>query len=191
MIRRLLFELHYLFKKARWDTGVTPPELIDFLDSHPPGRALDLGCGTGTNAITMQQYGWDVIGIDISSLAIREARLKAQSIGAKVHFTQGDVTELKGIGGTFDLILDIGCFHTIQPAAKTIYARNVQRLLRPNGYFLLYTWLQQEIEGNGSFSPEDKLLELFRGCCECINVVRGSDWVSHRHSAWFTLKRIP
>jgi 2-polyprenyl-3-methyl-5-hydroxy-6-metoxy-1,4-benzoquinol methylase len=191
MIRRLFFELHYLLKKARWDTGISPPELIDYLDKHSPGRALDLGCGTGTNAITMQQYGWDVVGIDISTLAIREARRKAKSIGTKIHFIQGNVAELKGVEGKFDLILDIGCFHAIQPTLKGTYARNVQRLLQPHGHFLLYTWLEQEIDGNGSLSPEVKLLELFSECCQCINVIRGSDWASHRLSAWFTFKRVP
>ena len=190
MIHRLFFELHYLFKKARWDTGISPPELIDFLDKHQPGRALDLGCGTGTNAITMHRYGWEVVGIDISSLAILTAQRKAKSIEARIHFIHGDVAELKGVEGTFDLILDIGCFHAIQPVSKTSYAGNVRRHLRKNGTFLLYTWLQQEIEGDESYSPEKKLLNLFSGCCECVNILRSTDWESHRPSGWFTFKRI-
>ena len=47
-MRRIFFELRYLLGDVPWDTGVSPPELLDFLDRHPPGRALDLGCGTGT-----------------------------------------------------------------------------------------------------------------------------------------------
>ncbi|OGO16589.1 MAG: hypothetical protein A2Z14_11525 [Chloroflexi bacterium RBG_16_48_8] len=191
MIRRLFFELHYMLKKARWDTGISPPELIEFLEMQPPGRALDLGCGTGTNAITIAQYGWDVVGIDISTHAIRKARRKTNSVGAKVTFIQGDVAELKGIEGIFDLILDIGCFHAITTASKWEYARNVQKHLGPNGFFLLYTWLQQEIDGDKSLSLEEKLLKLFSPCCKCINVVRSSDWASHRLSAWFTMRRVP
>ena len=191
MIRRLFFELLYVFKKARWDTGISPPELIDFLERHPPGRALDLGCGTGTNAITMYRYGWDALGIDISSRAIRKARQKAKIINAEIDFIQGDVAELKGIEGTFDLILDIGCFHAILSTAKVKYAKNIREYLRPNGTFLLYTWLHQEIEGDETLSPENKLLDLFSGCCECINIVRGSDWESHRPSGWFTFRRVP
>jgi SAM-dependent methyltransferase len=191
MIRRLFFELHYLFKKAGWDSGISPPELIDFLNNHPPGRALDLGCGTGTNAITMHEYGWDVVGVDFSSRAIRSARKKAKTIGARIQFIRGDVTELIGIEGTFDLILDIGCFHAILAESKNKYAQNIGKYLHPDGFFLLYTWLRQEIEGNTSISPEEKLLELFSECCSCIDVVRGSDWVSHRRSAWFTFRRVP
>ena len=191
MIQRFFFELLYFFKRARWDTGISPPELIDFLERHPPGRALDLGCGTGTNTITMYRYGWDVVGIDISSLAIRKARQKAKSVGAKIDFIQGDVAEFNGIEGTFDLILDIGCFHAIYSAAKVSYARNIREHLGANGTFLLYTWLQQEIEGDETLSPESKLLNLFNGCCECINITRGSDWTSHRPSGWFTFRRVP
>jgi SAM-dependent methyltransferase len=190
MIRRLFFELHYLFKKANWDSGISPPELIDFLINHPAGRALDLGCGTGTNAITIHQYGWDVVGVDFSSRAIRSARRKAKAIDDGIQFIQGDVINLKGVEGTFDLILDIGCFHAILADSKNVYAENIRKYLRPDGIFLLYTWLHQEIEGNTSLSPENKLLELFSGCCNCINIVLGSDWVSHRLSAWFTFKRV-
>jgi SAM-dependent methyltransferase len=190
MIHRLFFELHYLFKQAPWDTGISPPELIDFLEKYPPGRALDLGCGTGTNAITIQQYGWEVVGVDLSYLAIRQARRKVKSDKAKIQFIRGDITEINALEGTFDLILDIGCFHAIQPTLKEVYARNVQKYLRHNGTFLLYAWLHQEMKGDGSLTPEERLLDLFSPCCECIHVVHGSDWVSHRHSAWFTFKRV-
>jgi len=189
MIRRLFFELQYLLKKPPWDTGISPPELIEFLDNNPPGRALDLGCGTGTNALTMAQYGWDVVGIDISSRAIKKAQQKTNSVGANVLFLQGDVTELKGVDGTFDLILDIGCFHAISIPSKKKYAENLSKFLRPDGTFLLYTWLQQEIDGDKTRTPEEKLLDLFSDCCECTNIVRGSDWASHHRSAWFTLRR--
>jgi 2-polyprenyl-3-methyl-5-hydroxy-6-metoxy-1,4-benzoquinol methylase len=190
MIRRLFFELQYLLKRARWDTGISPPELLAFLDNHPPGRALDLGCGTGTNAITLAQHRWDVIGIDISTRAIREAHLKAEKAGVNVHFLQGDVADLKGVEGTFDLILDIGCFHAISIASKKKYADNLLKHLSPNGFFLLYTWLEQEIDGDESLSTEEKILDLFSGCCECISVVHGSDWASQRLSAWFTMRRV-
>jgi cyclopropane fatty-acyl-phospholipid synthase-like methyltransferase len=191
MIRRLLFELLYIFKRSIWDTGISPPELIDFLERHPPGRALELGCGTGTNAITMHRYGWEVVGVDISAYAIRKARQKAKAVGAQIDFILEDVTKLNGVEGTFDLILDIGCLHSTLSSSKAAYASNVRKYLRSNGTFLLYTWLQQSIEGDETPSAEDKLLDLFSGCCECINITRGSDWQSHHPSGWFTFRRVP
>ena len=46
-----------------WDTGITPPELVSFIESSPPGKALDPGCGAGTNAIYMAQKGWEASGV--------------------------------------------------------------------------------------------------------------------------------
>ena len=57
MIHRLLFELRYLLGFAPWDTGVSPPELIRLIDTHSAGHALHIGCGTGTNAITLAERG--------------------------------------------------------------------------------------------------------------------------------------
>ena len=63
ILRKLYYTLFYL-KDPPWDTGITPPELLEFITNHVPGSALDLGCGTGTNAITLTKNQWEVIGID-------------------------------------------------------------------------------------------------------------------------------
>ena len=82
MVGKIFFTLQYWLKNPPWDTGVTPPELYAYLESNPPGKALDLGCGTGTNVITMAEYGWDVTGVDYIPRAIRIAERKARRAGA-------------------------------------------------------------------------------------------------------------
>jgi 2-polyprenyl-3-methyl-5-hydroxy-6-metoxy-1,4-benzoquinol methylase len=77
MMQRWFFELRYLFRRTPWDTGITPPEVVAFLDRTPPGRALDLGGGTGTNAVEMARRGWEVTAIDFSSRAVLAARRRA------------------------------------------------------------------------------------------------------------------
>ncbi len=119
--RRMSFNLWY-FRRPPWDTGITPPELMAFVASRPSGRALDLGCGTGTNAITLAQYGWQVTGIDFAMKAIRLARRKAIKASVVIDFHVGDVTRLEGITGLFDLVLDIGCFHSLTPEGKASLA---------------------------------------------------------------------
>ena len=70
MIAGIWWNLSYIFGRPRWDTGITPPELVELVESGqvPPGRALDIGCGRGTNAIYLAQRGFQVVGTDLSGL---------------------------------------------------------------------------------------------------------------------------
>src|SRR5512139_2762941 len=94
--RRWLFNLWY-FQRPPWDSGISPPELMEFIRSSQPGRALDLGCGTGTNIISLAKNGWQVTGVDFASHAISIARRKAQSEGVTADLRVSDVTSLEGI----------------------------------------------------------------------------------------------
>ena len=77
----LFWDVMYLFKKTPWDTGITPPEIVAVIESGkvPIGRALDLGCGTGTNAMYLAQHGFTVTAIDVSRRAIALAKRKSRS----------------------------------------------------------------------------------------------------------------
>src|SRR5512143_4337340 len=103
----------YLFKKTPWDTGITPPEIVAAIESGkiPIGRALDLGCGTGTNAITLAQHGFTVTAIDVSRRAISLAKRKTRSaqLADRVRLERGDVTLLRRWvpGGSIDIAYDI------------------------------------------------------------------------------------
>src|SRR4030066_306033 len=100
VLQRLVYQLWY-YRKPPWDTGVSPPELLAHIERHPPGRALDLGCGTGTNVITLAQHGWQVTGVDFAWRAIRQAQRKAKRAGVLVDLRVGDVTRLEGGGPPF------------------------------------------------------------------------------------------
>jgi ubiquinone/menaquinone biosynthesis C-methylase UbiE len=139
-LKRLRFAIQYLGAPP-WDTGVSPPELLEFIQEVPPGRAIDLGCGTGTNAITLARNGWQVTGIDFIRTAIKTARRKASRGGLDIDFITGDVTDISAVQGAFDLVLDIGCFHTLSLAKRVVYLSNLDRLLNPGGSFLIYGWL--------------------------------------------------
>jgi 2-polyprenyl-3-methyl-5-hydroxy-6-metoxy-1,4-benzoquinol methylase len=144
-LRRWMFQIRYfLHHDTPWDTGITPPEVDEFIASHPPGRALELGCGTGTNVITLAQHGWQVTGVDYAWSAIRMARQKAQQAGISADLRVDSVTRLSGINGPFDLILDIGCFHNLSPDTRSTYLDQVEHLLDPAGTFLLYVHFKPE-----------------------------------------------
>jgi SAM-dependent methyltransferase len=141
ILRRLFFNLWY-YRKPPWDTGISPPELIEFIKLNSPGRALDLGCGTGTNVITLAENNWEVIGIDFAHRAIKTARRKIRGKGLNAEFHVGNVTNLDFIQGKFDLILDIGCFHSLTTDEKAKYTENLSDYLADGGSFLLYGWLK-------------------------------------------------
>lgn len=156
MREKLKFSLLYL-GKPRWDSGVSPPELLEFIQSHPTGNALDLGCGTGTNVITLAQHGWQVTGVDFVKSAIRTARRKARQAKVPAVFIHQDVSQLQLNQGSFDLILDIGCFHNLNPVQRTLYLQNVQRLLSNRGTYLLYGFLYTDLHMNGPGISEQDL----------------------------------
>ena len=182
-VRRLRFELLYL-RQPPWDTGISPPELHDFIATHPPGKALDLGCGTGTNAIFLARNGWKTTGVDFVGGAIRQARRKARQAGTPVVFRQGDVSRLPELDGPFDLVLDIGCYHSLAPERQIAYLTQLHNLLAPGGTFLIYALLRN---GQGNDAPagltESDLLLIARHL-HAVNRQDGTD--RNRPSAWLT-----
>lgn len=184
--QRLFFQWRY-FGSPPWDTGISPPELIAFIQSHLAGRALDLGCGTGTNAITLARAGWEVIGVDFIGSAIKEGRKKAQQAGVKVDLREGDVTHLENIAGPFDLVLDIGCFHNLTQPGKTAYLKQLVKLLAPQGVFLLYGFIASVESDKRGIKTED--LASMAQLLELIERVDGMDRT--RNSAWFSYRLKP
>jgi SAM-dependent methyltransferase len=70
----------------------------------PPGRALDVGCGEGADAIWLARRGWQVTAIDISQIALRRAAAAAADIPDRVTWTQADLTVTPPPAGAFDLV---------------------------------------------------------------------------------------
>lgn len=186
MLDRLSFDLWYLFAPP-WDTGVSPPELLEYIQSHPPGRAIDLGCGTGTNIVTLARAGWQTQGIDFSPRAIRKARRKLARAGIEGQATVGDVTRMSGVLGPFDLALDIGCFHSV--GSREAYVANLRRVLAPGGHWLMYGFVRNgdATEGRG-IGPED--LEMIRSHgFRLLSRRQGMDR-GERPSAWFMHEKL-
>ncbi len=153
--RQLSFTLRY-FRDPPWDTGISPPELIAFMEIHPAGRALDLGCGTGTNLLALAKAGWQVEGVDFALPAVRAARRRLSKAGvdpARVHF--GDVTHLDWAQPSYDLILDIGCYHGLTGPGRQAYRLNLGRLLAAGGSFLLYAHRKSRGAAGVGITEED------------------------------------
>jgi len=186
MFRRLVFNLWYL-RNPPWDGGISPPELLEFIQTHPSGKAIDLGCGTGTNVITLAQAGWHVTGVDFASRAIRMAKgkLKRKNIKADLHV--GDVTKLTHITGPFDLALDIGCFHSITPQGKQDYLTQLERILAPNGYWLMYGFVSSGTPQTGPWITEAEI-DLISARFSLRSRQDGFE-KQERPSAWFLFQK--
>lgn len=186
-LRKLFFNLYYL-SSPPWDTGITPPELESFIKTHPPGRALDLGCGTGTNVLALAAAGWDAHGVDFSGRAIRSARQKSRAMNLQAGFYQDDVLRLKDIHGRFSLICDIGCFHGLPAERHADYAQNITRRLEPHGTFMLYVFFRQPDSG-GPGILQSEIDDAFNGL-ELFHREDGEDR-GDRRSAWFWFRLPP
>lgn len=184
-VRRLGFNLWYYFQPP-WDSGVSPPELLEFIESHPPGRAIDLGCGSGTNVITLARSGWQVTGVDFAPRAISLAKRKAREAEVTANLSLGDVTRLRDITEPFDLALDLGCFHSLSMPERVDYLHSLDRLLAPGGHWLMYGFFKTDAGPGPGLRESD--LELASLHLSLVWRREGSD-KRGRPSAWFLFQK--
>lgn len=188
LFRRILFQYWY-FGQPRWDTGISPPELLDFIKTHKPARAIDIGCGTGTNVITLAKAGWQVTGVDFAPRAIHLAKQKIKTTGTKADVRVSDATDLKVLNGPYEFALDIGCFHSIQKDGKAKYLKQLDRILTPNGFWLMYGFLKSDpLHAGTGLDQAD--LELISSRLTLVSRRDGIDDKRDRKSAWFLYQKL-
>jgi SAM-dependent methyltransferase len=156
---------------ARWDAFyadrsrpvpffVAKPDenLVSYLERGliTPGRALDVGCGPGRNAIHLAAAGFTVDAVDLSDNAIAWARGRADEAGVTVDFRCGDAFAATG---RYDLIYDSGCFHHLPPHRRISYLALLARTLAPGGHFALTCFTAEEgsARSDADFYREPKL----------------------------------
>lgn len=175
MTAQALYNLGYRFFRMPWELGPRP-ELVELVRDGRlgPGRAVDLGCGTGANAIFLAQHGFEVTGIDFAPAALVKARAAASEAGVSVRLVQDDLTALRQDPGTFDLLVDYGTLDDLSPARRDRYLDNVVPLAAPGAWFLLwcFEWQPRRWDRWVGFLP----------------MAPGE--VEHRFGKWFTIERI-
>ncbi|RZS34705.1 methyltransferase family protein [Herbihabitans rhizosphaerae] len=131
--------------------------LVSWLEHGPlvPGRALDLGCGPGRNAVHLASHGFTVDAVDLSPTAIEWARERATTTGVDVRFHRGDAFTAE-LTGPYDLIYDSGCFHHLPPHRRVSYLDLLDRCLAPGGHFALTCFAE------GSMGSELPDADLYR-----------------------------
>jgi SAM-dependent methyltransferase len=111
----------------------------------PRGRVLDAGCGTGTTLLWLGLHGFRASGFDVSPTAIGIAASRARRARVDLDLRVARADRLPFARGRFDAAIDTGCFHSIPLRSRVAYAREMARVVRPNGRFLL-TWIPREVQ---------------------------------------------
>jgi SAM-dependent methyltransferase len=120
-----------------WHDPEPPPLLVEALDRRPAqGRALDVGCGAGTYSLYMAERGYHVTAIDFMPQAIAMLRQRAAAAGRDIRAVRADVRTWTA-DAPFDVILDVGCLHSLPMSERETYKRQLCRWLAPGGDFVL------------------------------------------------------
>ncbi len=137
------FERAYALDKDLWTEFKDDPivkqvgKLIK--KDNPQGKVLDLGCGRGRNSILLAKLGFEVRGVDLVPKALNEAKKSArkEKLDGNVHFQKADALNLPFEKDSFDGVIDRGCFHHIVKRDWAKYRRNINKVLKDGGYFLV------------------------------------------------------
>src|SRR5262249_29046220 len=121
-----------------WDVGHPQPAVVRLAARGVfAGAVLDVGCGTGENAIHIASSGGPVLGLDFAETALAIARRKAGERRVRVEFAAADALRLERLGRTFETVLDSGLFHAFDRDERARYAESLASVTAPGGTLYL------------------------------------------------------
>ena len=129
--------------------------LLDQAPLQPGGRALDIGCGTGTFAVALKQRhpSVEIVGVDPDERALARAKRKAERARVEVRFQRGFADSLQYPAATFDVVFLSFMFHHLEGNNREKTLREVSRVLKPRGVFYLLDFEVSDPESHhGLFS---------------------------------------
>jgi ubiquinone/menaquinone biosynthesis C-methylase UbiE len=133
-----------------WDIGRHQPAFERLADAGEiRGPVLDVGCGTGENALFLAARGYEMVGVDAVELAVRAARRKAARRGAHAEFIVGDALALGALGRTFATVIDSGLFHTFDDGERPRFADSLAAVLQPGGRYFMLCFSELETREGG------------------------------------------
>jgi len=128
-----------------WDIGRPQDAFVALAEAGEiRGSVLDIGCGTGENALYLASRGLEVWGVDLAPTAIEKARAKAKARGVKATFRIADALRLSDLGRTFDTAIDSGLFHTFSDEERPRFATGLARILPPEGRYFMMCFSEHE-----------------------------------------------
>jgi len=166
MAEQTRWEEKYQSGDIPWDTGHPSTELERSIPEAgiQPCRAIELGCGTGSNAIWLAQQGFEVTAVDFSSSALERARQKATAANVRIQFLQADVLNPLVFKEPFAFIFDRGCYHVVRRLDVEKFLDTIERISEPGAWGLILTGNAKEPHDPGPpvVSEEEIRSELGR-----------------------------
>jgi SAM-dependent methyltransferase len=155
-----------------WDLGRPQPAFVRLAEQGLlTGQLLDAGCGTGEQTLLAASSGADALGVDVSPLALEQARAKAAARGipaaaggqiGKARFEVADALSLVDLGLSFDTVIDSGLFHVFDDDRRARYVASLASVLHPGGHLYLMCFSDRQ---PGTIGPrrvsEDDLRAAF------------------------------
>jgi SAM-dependent methyltransferase len=133
-----------------WDIGRPQQEFVCLEESGMiSGDVLDVGCGTGENALFFAARGHTAWGVDTAPTAIAIARKKAEERHLSTTFLVSDALNLNRIGRTFDTVIDSGLFHALSDLERPCFVRNLSDIVKPGGTYFMLAFSDLEPGGYG------------------------------------------
>ena len=159
------FERAYVEGAAPWDIGRPQPEVVRAeAAGELAGTILDVGCGTGENALYLASRGHRVMGLDASATAIARARQKAAARALPVAFHEWDALQLARLRKSFDTVLDCGLFHVFPPEERRAYVQSIAEVTASGSDLVVLCFSDEEPPGWGPYRvPEHELRDATRG----------------------------
>ena len=136
------YRLMYALRFAPWERRDVPElwrPLFEGTDAIEPGRALDIGCGSGRDAVHLAGRGWQVTAVDVVDKALERARQRAVEEGVEVRWVKGSVGELGRLGlePGYSLVYDFGCIQGLSDPERRGAAAGITELAAPGARLLL------------------------------------------------------
>ena len=197
-MRDIDWDAHYQSGEPPWETGQPSAELARVIGEQPihPCRVIELGCGTGINAVWLARQGFDVTGIDFSRLAVEKARQRAAGAQVQVRFVVDDVLKLAEEYEPFPFFFDRGCYHAVRQFDAAAYVRTLQRLTTPDAIGLILAGNARCPPPEGQGPPVVSAVELHAELEPAFQIVRLREFyfdtvekIGTAHLAWSCLVR--
>ncbi len=136
------YRLMYALGFAPWERRDVPElwrPLFEGTDAMEPGRALDIGCGSGRDAVHLAARGWEVTAVDVVDKALERARQRAMDEGVEVRWVKGSVGELGRLGlePGYSLVYDFGCIQGLSDPERRGAAAGMTELAAPGARLVL------------------------------------------------------